>query len=282
MQIGPTYEGVASHTGTSEVSHQPRLPASVVDRPEGGCPEQPHRSPPSSWAQAHRAAKRFSGLAIRSAALVRHAAHPEALREHARGSEIEANEPFPLQAGHFPGSHNGGHDADRGPFGRHPSAARLAVVEGGSHAQRRRCPSDGTRSRVRQAGRRGGGLRPCPRCGSTSGVCKGKPIERMAAPKGVGPRRCRSFLLQRSFSRGPSGGTVIAALDPEKRTPWWWAKAMPQSWQYLALCERAEPPAVKECRRLLAGRRPSVRRRSRRHGRGCPRRAACSRCRRGR
>ena len=51
-----------------------------------------------------------------------------------KGRESWTPKPFPLQEDRFQGATKGGHDADRGPSGRHPFAASGAVVVGEGHA----------------------------------------------------------------------------------------------------------------------------------------------------
>ena len=57
-------------------------------------------------------------------------------------------------------------------------------------------------------------------------------------PKGADPRTLRFFPCKRAVYRGPPEGTVIAIVDPDKPTLWWWTRAMPPLWQYFSPCSK--------------------------------------------
>jgi hypothetical protein len=61
-------------------------------------------------------------------------------------------------------------------------------------------------------GRLTGGRRLCPRCGSTSRVCKAG--ESIAAPKGHGPPDSATFSLQTRAFVGAAKGAMIRFMDP--------------------------------------------------------------------
>jgi hypothetical protein len=129
------------------------------------------------------------------------------------------------------------------------------------------------------------GAKAMPRCGSTcSGHGKGRQTSPSLPPKSENHGPLAVLPCKSGVSWGSGMGAMMPFMDPP----------VARHLSAIAVAARRDVGEgmpcgsthrqrdARGCLRLLAGRRPSVRRRSRRHGRGSPRRAACSGFRRAR